>query len=264
MKRKYFFWISVYFLTLAAISLQSCSTDADEREIPQDARLSQAEFQAVMNAEQWTGAADAVLAEIYQNGNAASGKFANNECYQTEYSETGFTVTFGNCVLNGTDNANGSLVVTYGADTSSASFTAVYEGFFVGEVELNGTRTFTLVSDGETAISMSVTSDMVVTLADDSTIAETGTKTLSFTFGETLEEISFSISGNWNLTMDGNSYAVDVLEPLTGNFGCEHLVSGVMELTKNGLVIEVDLGDGTCDDQALVTYPNGATETITL
>jgi len=26
----------------------------------------------------------------------------------------------------------------------------------------------------------------------------------------------------------------------------------------------VDFGDGTCDDQAVLTYPNGATQNITL
>lgn len=251
-------------LALGLVALQACSTDADEQEIPADAKLTEAEFQAVMNTEQWTGAADAALAEIYQNGNAGSGKFAANECYDAVHSESGFTVTFGNCVLNGTDNANGTLVVTYNVGSEQASFTAVYEGFYVNDIELNGTRTFTLTSDGANSITTSVTSDMTVTLPDERIITESGTKSVGFQFGQTLAESTFTIEGSWNLTLDGNSYSVEVLSALTGNFSCAHLVSGVLELTKNGLTVSVDLGDGTCDDQAILTYPNGAQEPITL
>jgi hypothetical protein len=37
-----------------------------------------------------------------------------------------------------------------------------------------------------------------------------------------------------------------------------------MTIDKNGLTIGVNFGDGTCDDIALVTYPNGVEEEITL
>ena len=37
-----------------------------------------------------------------------------------------------------------------------------------------------------------------------------------------------------------------------------------MELSKNGLEVNVDFGDGTCDDIALLVYPDGTTEEISL
>ncbi len=245
------------------LALTSCSDDADEQIIGEDAMVSEAELQAVFETEQWTGVADNALAELFQNGNGASGKSLSNECYSAEYTETGFTATFGNCVLNGTENVNGTLVVTYGSDPESAVFTAIYDGFFVGNIELNGTRTFTLgMGSTENSIAFQITSDMTVTMEDESTISENGTKTLEFSFGENFEDAAFSLSGAWTLNMDGNTYAVSIDSPLAGNFSCNYLVSGIMELSKNGVAVTVDMGDGTCDNIAILTYPNGVQEEL--
>lgn len=248
----------------AFIGLQSCSSDAMEEDIPQDQQISREEFQAVFETEEWTGVADAALAEIYQNGNSAASKVLANECYEAVYTESGFTATFNNCVLNGTDNVNGTLVVTYAADTENASFTASYDGFFVGDVELNGTRTFTLGASEGNTVTMDISSDMVVAFSDGSNISESGSRTLSLTFGETLAESTFSLEGDWTLVKDGNTYAVVITSPLTGNFECAYPVSGVMDLSKNGLSLTADLGDGTCDNLAMITYPNGAQEAYEL
>ena len=64
--------------------------------------------------------------------------------------------------------------------------------------------------------------------------------------------------------MGDNAYSVDVTSLLTGNFSCAYLVSGTMDLGKNGLKIGVDFGDGTCNNKVIVTYPNGAKEELEL
>lgn len=245
------------------LALQACSTDADEVEIPQDAKLTQADFQAVMNTDEWTGSVDATLAEIYQAGNGLSAKTAFDGCYEATYSDTGFTVTFNNCVLNTTENVNGTLVVVYNLESETASFTATYDGFYVGDIELNGTRTFTLgVGSSESSIAFTVSSEMSAVLSDGTLITESGSKTMELTLGASLAESSFSIDGTWNLTIGDDAYAVDVTSPLTGNFSCAYLVSGTMDLSKNGLEIGVDFGDGSCDNNAIITYPNGAREAM--
>jgi hypothetical protein len=249
-------------LALALFGLQSCSNDAEQLQIPEEAQLSQTELQTIMETEEWTGAVDDVLTELFQNGNSTSGKFADDSCYQATYTETGFTVVFGNCVLNQTENINGTLEVVY--SEGAASFTATYKGFFVGLAEVNGTRTFTLTESGENGFDFSVQSDMTVILSDGRTIQESGTRTLSFQLGETLADISFSISGSWELSVDETVYAVSVSSPVTGNLSCGYLVSGVMDISKNGLQVSVDFGDGSCDDIVTVIYPNGASEELTL
>lgn len=244
--------------------LQACSTDADEQEIAQEAKLTPAEFQAVMGTDDWTGAVDATLAEIYLSGNGQSAITTFDGCYEAAHTETGFTVTFKNCVLNSTENVNGTLVVIYNLEAETASFTATYEGFFVGDIELNGTRTFNLSSASASSIAFAVTSEMSAALSDGTLITESGHKTVEITLGATLAESSFTIDGTWNLTMGDHAYAVEVTSPLGGNFSCAYLVSGTMDLTKNGLEIGVDFGDGTCDNNVIITYPNGAKEAFEL
>lgn len=255
----------LFALGTLILGLQACSTDADEQVIPQEAKLTQTEFQAVMGADEWTGAVDATLAEIYQSGNGLSGKTAFDGCYDVVYSDTGFSATFNNCVLNGTDNVNGTLVVVYNVGAETASFTATYDGFFVGDIELNGTRTFTLgAGSGQNAIAFEVTSDMTAVLGDGTLITESGVKAVVITIGNSLPESTFTINGSWNLTIGETAYTADVTSTLSGTFACAHLVSGTMDLSKNGLEIGVDFGDGTCDNKVIITYPNGAMEELEL
>jgi hypothetical protein len=264
MKSQNFKAVLLAVLTITALGIQGCSNDAERANIPEEARLSGAELQTVMETEQWTGAVDETLAELFQNGNSATAKFADDSCYEATYSESGFTVVFGNCVLNQSENVNGTLVVTYAMDAQTPSFTATYSGFFVGEAALNGTRSFTLLNYGAEGFTLSVESEMTVELPDGSLLAESGTKTTTLEFGDTLEEIRFFIQGSWEVTVQNTVYTASVVSPLEGNLACAYLVSGQMAIGKNGLEVLVDFGDGTCDNTAMVVYPNGATEELEL
>jgi len=183
----------------------------------------------------------------------------------TAYTETGFTATFNNCVLNGSGNINGTLSVVYESEAQAATFTATFADFYVGDIKINGSRTYNIGAGAtENSIEFTVTSDIELILADDSLIEEIGTKTLVFTFGETLESSSIAISGSWTLEMDGTTYVVEVTEDLIGNFGCDDLVSGLLYVGKNGLAVTIDFGDGSCDNLATIIYPDDSTEEITL
>ncbi len=250
-------------LSFTALIVQSCSEDS----IPggNDQTLTQADLQTILNTDEVAGTADNVLAELFANNAVGKSAKGANDCYSAEYSDTGFVATFNNCVLNGTENVNGTLTVTYEVGNETAAFTATYTDFYVGDIKLNGTRSYALTSNlDENTISFTVVSDMTVEMEDGSVISENGTKTLSFTFGETLETSTFTLSGTWQVTVDGNTYVVTTIDDLQGALGCEHLTSGSMNVSKNGLLIAVDFGDGECDDIATLTYPDGTIEEITL
>ncbi len=248
------------FCTVALFAV-SCSNDSDEN--AQDLEFTQAEVKTILETDDVSSAADSIISELYMGNSAKSSK--NEECYSATYNETGFNVTFNNCVLNGTENVNGTLSIVYATENESASFTATYTDFYVGDIKLNGTRSFGLAGNSEgNSVSFSVTSDMTITMADDSVIAENGTKTLGYVFSQNLAESVFTISGNWTLQLDGNTYKVAVGTTLEGNLGCEYLNKGSMTVDKNGLAVAIDFGDGSCDDKATVTYPDGTTEDISL
>lgn len=239
----------------------SCSKDNDA--VPEDQELTQAELKTILETDDVSASVDTILADIYAN-DGATGK-GSNECYAAEYTETGFTVDFNNCVLNGTDNANGSLAVTYAAEGENATFSATYVDFYVGNIKLNGTRTYSIDgNETQGTYSFSVTSEMTATMEDGSVISQNGTKTFGLTFGETLESSTFSIAGNWTLYINGNTYSVAVTDTLTGNLSCGYMTSGSMDINKNGLEVTVDFGDGDCDEMASVIYPNGATQDLSM
>lgn len=250
------------FLSFVLVLLHGCSEDANPLGDGQE--LTQTELKTILETDDVTSAVDNVLAELYSNN--AAGKIAQkaNDCYTVEYSQSGFVATFNNCELNGTENINGTLTVAYQTEGESIAYTAVYSDFYIGTIKVNGTRTFVLSGDAEQGtIAFTVTSELSVEMEDESVVTENGTKTFSFTF-DNLQNSIFSISGNWTITADGNTYSVETIDDLQGGLDCEYITSGSMSVAKNGLEVIVDFGDGECDAAATVTYPDGTVENIEL
>ncbi|MEX0289500.1 MAG: hypothetical protein AB3N14_10365 [Flavobacteriaceae bacterium] len=239
----------------------NCSKDNDTPN--EEEQLTATELTTILETDDAAGSVDTILADLYLNDNTSAKN--SNDCYAAEYTDTGFSVVFENCVLNGSDNVNGTLTVNYAEEGESVTFTATYDGFYVGDIELNGTRSYSVDgNEAQGSYAFSVTSNMTVTMADGSSISENGTKTFGFTFGDTLESSTFTIAGNWVVEKGDNRYAVEVTSTLEGNFSCGYLTSGTMDVNKNGLEVTVDFGDGSCDDIVTVIYPNGATEDISI
>lgn len=253
----------VLFLALLG-GIQSCSKDAEKDLMAENSQLSQTELSTILEADQWTGVLDEVLLDLYEKNTAAAAKFADDNCYEITYTETGFRVVFDNCILNTTDAVNGVLEVTYASNPEVTSFTVSYSEFFVGTVQLNGIRTITVSQEGDRSLLLSVSSEMTVVFEDGTTLTENGIKNLEFQFGESLGETSYSITGDWTVTNGNTIYSVSATEPLNGTLLCEYLVSGLMDIDKNGLELRVDFGDGSCDNLVTIIYPSGATEEIEL
>lgn len=239
----------------------SCSDDAEK---DNDIVLSQADLEAVLETDDIVGGIDVALFELYNN-NGSTAKTMGNECYSAQYTDTGYVATFNNCVLNGSENINGTLTVTYDANEQEGSFTASYVDFYVGNIKINGSRSYRLSGDSEgSSISFETTSNLTVEMADGSTIVDEGTRSFTLSFGDSLESTTYSIAGTWTVVYDGNTYNVTVNAPLTSSVNCGYVAAGDMTVSKNGLTVNVDFGDSTCDNVATITYPNGVEEDITL
>ncbi|MEB8329098.1 hypothetical protein OO009_07000 [Flavobacteriaceae bacterium KMM 6897] len=255
----------VFLLSGIALCMgYSCSKD--DSSVPSDQELSQTEVKTVLEADDLSGIADDIVAEAYMD-NSSSGKSAKgaNECYVAVYDDNGFTMTFENCNIRNHQNVNGILNVIYTGQGENASFRVTYDNFSVGEIEFNGTRSFTIeMGTDQNSIAYNVTSDLTITKANGSILEVMGSKGVLITFGETLEEITFSVTGEWTVNEGDNSYSLDVINPLVGNLACEFLTEGVLKINKNGLVVSIDWGDGECDDVATLIYPNDVREDFSL
>jgi len=255
--------IGKLFLALSAMALvvSSCSKD-DKDPIVVDQELSQTEVKTILESDDYAKSFDSIISEVYFN-DSSSGK--SNDCYVAEYTDTGFTIAFNNCTVDGTENVTGTLSAVYTSSGEAISYIVTWSEFVYGDITLNGSRDYALGQGmNEGSIEFSVTSDMTVTLADESVISETGTKEVSITFGDSFENTVYTLGGNWTVIANGNTYKVNVGTTLEGNLACDYLVQGVMTVEKNGLIVTVDFGDGTCDDAAVVKYPDGTEENISL
>ena len=131
-------------MAIGFIGFQSCSEDGMSGD---GETLTQAELQTVLTTDDIAGATDTALAEIFAGNSDESAIVGKEgECYTAEYTETGFVATFNNCVLNGTDNVNGTVTATYEVGEETTSFTATYQDFYVGNIKVNGTRTFEITA----------------------------------------------------------------------------------------------------------------------
>jgi len=246
------------FLSGVLLMAYSCSDDDSTTE---EVTLTQTELKALLETDDITGGIDLALYELSSNS-GSTGKTLSNECYSAVYSDTGYIATFNNCVLNGTENVNGTLAVTYDQQEETGSFTVSYVDFYAGETKINGTRSISFsTSSNDNAITFQVTSEMTVEMEDGSIISDSGTKSTTIAFNETA---TYSVEGSWTVVFEGNTYNVTVNNPLTSKVTCTYVSSGDMDVSKNGLTINVDFGDTTCDNVANLTYPNGVEEEITL
>tara|TARA_R110001592_G_scaffold5706_1_gene31263 strand:+ start:198 stop:992 length:795 start_codon:yes stop_codon:yes gene_type:complete len=250
------------FMATGLFFAYSCSNDAEKVE---EVQLTQTELHTILETDDVSGVVDTALYELFMNNGTTGKSNSSNECYSAIYSDTGYTATFNNCVLNGTENVNGTLAVSYNLESETSSFTATYTDFYVGSIKINGTKSYVVTANSNnSSISFATTSNLSLTMEDGTTIAENGTKSFTLTFGDSLETTTFSIDGDWTVVIDGSTYAVEVNSALEGNFACSYLNVGSMTVAKNGLSIIVDFGDGTCDNIASVIYPNGKVEEISL
>ena len=142
------------------------------------------------------------------------------------------------------------------------TFTASYVDFYIGELKINGSRLYVFgTNSNETSVTFQVTSDLTVEMEDGSLISDNGTKSFTISFGEST---TYSIEGSWTVVYEGNTYNVTVNSALSSEIGCAYISTGDMNVSKNGLSVNVDFGDGTCNDVAILTYPNGVEEEIIL
>ncbi|WP_350285165.1 hypothetical protein [uncultured Croceitalea sp.] len=101
-------------------------------------------------------------------------------------------------------------------------------------------------------------------------------ETASFTGTRTREWIEGYGSGFWGdnvflitgkrtfVNKAGNTFVKEVTSPLRRELSCRFIVSGVLDISRNGNTASLDFGNGSCDAQGLLTLPDGSTEEVFL
>lgn len=180
-----------------------------------------------------------------------------------------------NCTGNDGRDRRGKILISYTGEYKAVGsvITITPDNYFVNDNQILGTKVITNLgdTDGDSFVEFHVVIDGSVILADNKgTITFKANKYREWVAGMGTEERSDDEFNAWGTASgshsDGKSYTavVDEATPLHRIMGCRHWVSGILNITPASRPTRsIDFGDGTCDDQAVVTV-NGHSRTITL
>lgn len=169
----------------------------------------------------------------------------------------------------------GKILISYDGEyrASGTTITITFDNFFVNDNQVLGTKTIHnngLNTAGNLTFSIDVTGQIILG-SGEGTISWTSQRVREWIAGESTpsrDDDQYSITGTANGTAcNNNTFQATVTEPLIRNLapGCrKHFTDGVLLIEPSGKPNRlVDFGNGSCDDQAVVTI-NGHSHTITL
>jgi len=173
------------------------------------------------------------------------------------------TIDFGttNCMGQDGKNRRGKIIITHTGrfrDVGSV-MTVTTQDFYVNDNKVEATKTVTCTALFTWTI---VVSNAKITLANNGgTITWSTNRTRKMTAGYLtpfiMTDDKYEITGSASGTnRNGINYTVDITSPLTVDFSCakSRTTKGIITFTPAGKTARsIDFGNGTCDDEAVVT-----------
>ncbi|MHA7057328.1 hypothetical protein ACWGOQ_0008935 [Aquimarina sp. M1] len=250
---------------LSALFIISCSNDDGDKvstEITQEDVMKSLEVEEISNFID-----DLTLDNISMNRSnvVISSKFNRPGCADFTITENGYTLTFTDCTTENGESISGAINVTIVIENNEVSTTITFDNLTYAGNSINGSKSTSYsldTTDGGNFV-YTVVSDLSIMQADGTTASEQGTKTYTVN-GLGTASASYTIGGSWIVTLGSDSYSLATDPTLEGSFTCEYITTGTLVMTKNALSASINYGDGTCDNKATVTYPDGTTEEIDL
>lgn len=253
--------IAVLFIAMG-LSFTSCSDDDSGASNPDTQNISTEQISKALEVEQ----ASAFINDMtLSNIAGAKSDFAkNNDCIDYVVSETGYTLTFNDCEFSGRGTVSGTINVMITIANEQATSTVTFDNLTYNTNVVNGSKTtsYNLNANGGSFV-YNVTSDISIAFVDGTTAFEQGTKTYEVARLGTAEA-AYSITGNWTIGLDNDTYSFVTDPSIAGDFNCQYFTTGAVDITHNDNMVSVNFGDGSCDSKAIVIYPDGTTVEIDL
>lgn len=151
--------------------------------------------------------------------------------------------------------------------TAGTTIAVSFDNYFVNGFKLEGS--YMITNNGGTGLNFTrQVSNGKLTYPDGTTwYTYTGTHTLAQTAGSgtaTFADDNFAVTGNGSTgSSAGNNLTVTISTPLVKTGTCRNISSGIEQFTYNAISGSLNFGDGTCDNQALLTV-GPLSQTITL
>ncbi|MDP4184218.1 MAG: hypothetical protein Q8862_03530 [Bacteroidota bacterium] len=175
------------------------------------------------------------------------------------------------CSFGGHFVRTGKMIIETSGPCSSdtTTRTITFVNFSMNKMKLDGKIVFTNEGRLSGLPKTSYLDSIKISYPDGKWVLNQSLRVRQWTKGfDTLRDRSddeFTISGSSSMSnSEGKSYSKTITTPLLMKGGCDFIVSGVIQIIKNGATpIIIDYGDGTCDSKATVTK-DGVTKEIDL
>jgi hypothetical protein len=160
------------------------------------------------------------------------------------------------------------IVVSAPPRTLNATRTITFDEFFIDSVNIDGSILKTCTDTTLYHREFTAESDLIFTFNDETYISRQAERTTEITGFETPYDYSddvFTITGFANSeSSEGVSFSRVIAEPLIKPATCRFITQGIVNFYKDeSFIAELNYGDGTCDDIAVITK-DGESRQITL
>lgn len=250
-------------LSLGVLLMVACSNDALNNLNNESLNSEQVKSQMQVNSV--SDGLDELVSELLINDKAGKSNKFNNECAAVTFAEESISVVYNQCIIHG-KTINGTIVLTGNngsTDGAKGSFEVTFSDFSFKDHILNGTKTISFDFSDPNSPTFTIVTDAIFEDDNGNTVLWKGNKVLTWHLDQiNAEGADVSCTGDWVITANSTVYEFTVTEPLSGNLGCAYITSGVLQLEVDGMTASLDFGNGTCDQEGTVTYPNGDTEEV--
>ena len=165
----------------------------------------------------------------------------------------------------------GTLVIDRNFDIIKKTYTGSisFQQFFINHIGIDGSSTFVMTSDNGSGFPQTdYEYDFTYTFPNGDIAKRDGKRARMWVEGFKTPAVSddvFLISGHAHiLKRNGVEIYVVVIDPLKKLATCPYYVSGLLELEKDRQKANLDFGNGVCDNEATLIYPDGSTTIIKL
>lgn len=179
------------------------------------------------------------------------------------------TITFtGDCTDYNGNVITGTITKTWSVTDTSKERTITVDNLTINGYVVNGTKTYTYTASNANGNPEMTGSVDISVETDAGTITKVGTKTVEITAGgdtDSCFDDEKTITGSFVYTdASGATFSVDITTPLVKPAECLYIASGIKEYTTAEGTTVLDYGDGTCDNMATKTTPDGTVTTVEL
>lgn len=283
MKTKKFFLIPALMIMLL-LSLNSCQKTAQISDVSEDNALAEGNVDEAMQVVE-NGAKESDIEGSYKVGSfsllyGSGATITVTPAFPDSSFPKTMVLDFGTvgCVGNDGRVRKGiiTVVMTDFYRNLGCEMSIQTDNYSVNDYQLDLTKTVTNNGfNSDSNLYFSVHVDAVVTTPENETITWVSDRTRTWLEGESttfatdgiggvLDDV-YAVSGSASgINREGNPFSAQITKDLRIELSCRWIVEGTIELTPDQLdPASIDFGDGTCDNEAIVTI-GSKTKTIFL